>query len=122
MNRLLTINRIALTAMASFKGINFKPMTMIRHSVNILGVQQKLGFHSHSIKMYVGQQNRVEASPLMDRLTSQPQLMQQLLDFTTFLRQKGYEPIGKKLGYMQVMSMMRDSEVGVIRKGCGRQN
>jgi hypothetical protein len=118
MNRLLTINRIALTAVASFKGISMKPMTLIRHSFNLPGVQQKLGFHSHNIKMYVAQQNRPEGttSPLMDRLISQPHIMQQLLEFTTFLRQKGYEPIGKKLGYMQVMSMMRDSEVSVERK------
>ncbi|KAI9303635.1 hypothetical protein BJ944DRAFT_165086 [Cunninghamella echinulata] len=49
--------------------------------------------------------------PLMEQLSQNPHIMQQLIDFTAFLQTKGIDPTGKQLNYMQVIKVMQDPEV-----------
>ncbi|CAO3643870.1 unnamed protein product [Cunninghamella blakesleeana] len=72
--------------------------------------QQQRSFHLTNINKYASPQKE-PMHPLMQQLAQNPHIMEQLMDFTNFLKTKGVDTTGKQLNYMQVIKVMQDPEV-----------
>ncbi|KAI8371775.1 uncharacterized protein BYT42DRAFT_581542 [Radiomyces spectabilis] len=54
---------------------------------------------------------QAKSHPLVDKLRQHPHIMQQLIDFTALLQEKGFDVSGKQPSMMQIMKVMNDAEI-----------